>query len=138
MSEIYLHFHIGRGGRFYNCGHKTFKGFENLQDLIRIKSNVLYERDRDKRGRFCPKVLVDCNGSIVCDTPNSYTGKLDFDGTYNSDFVYTFAEIKASYCHASGWCMSTEAELLAEHVKCGGYIPPEYRKEIEDWVNEWF
>ena len=138
MSEIYLHFHVGRGGRFYNEGHKTFEGFKNLQDLIRIKSNILYERNRDKRGRFCPKVLVDCNCSIVCDTPNSYTGKLDFDGTYDSDIVYTFADIKENYCLASNWCMSTEAEILAKYVKGGGYIPPEYSKEIEDWVNKWF
>lgn len=138
MSEIYLHFHTGRGGRFYNQGYKTFEGFESLQDVISQKSNYLFERTRDERGRFCKKVLVDCSGHEVCDTPDSYTGSLDFDGAYDSDDVCTFAEIKASYCPASGWLMSTEAELLAEYIKKGGYIPPEYRKEIEDWVNEWF
>ena len=27
-------FHIGRGGNFYNAGHKTFVGFKSIDDLI--------------------------------------------------------------------------------------------------------
>lgn len=133
-NELYLHFHIGRGGRFNNQGYKTFEGFESLQDLIRIKSDILFERNRDKRGRFCCKKLVDCNGNIVCETPNSYTGDLFFDGDYDSDCVYTFTRIKNYfYCY-----YKTEAELFAKYVKDGGYIPSEHREEVEEWVNKWF
>lgn len=125
IDEIYLHFHTGRGGRFYNAGHITFEGVEDLQDVIRMKSNHLYERDRDARGRYCKKVLVDCSGHVVCWTPNARTGRLDFDGDYDADDVLSFSQLADDYDYG----VTKFANILAEEYPC---LP----QEVNEWLRD--
>lgn len=79
-------FHIGRGGRFYNPGHKEFIGEMDLQELIYKRIiNKIYIKDRDESGKFCKKSWINCSGHTVVDEEdfNSTTGIADFDGDYN-------------------------------------------------------
>ena len=46
-NRIVVAFHIGRGGQFYNPGHKTYKGEINFTQLCNSQNNYLYEVNRD-------------------------------------------------------------------------------------------
>lgn len=114
--KIIVTFHIGRGGRFHNAGHKTYEGEKSLQDVIRIKSDWLFDVNRDSSGRFCKPHLVDCSGHEVCDTPGAEVGTLDFDGDYDR-YICRYIED------------CTEYELDLIH-KDGGYKSP----ELQEWM----
>lgn len=84
----YVAFRVGRGGRFYNPGHITFHGEMTFAELVREQSNDLFIRDRDEKGRFCKRILVDCSGSVVSeDDIHGNVGRLDFDGAYDTYYV---------------------------------------------------
>lgn len=129
-NEIFLHFHIGRGGRFYNAGHTEFFGCDDLQRVIRMQADNLYERNRDKNGRFCKKVLVDCNGSVVCETPDAKTGKLDFDGTYDTDVVLTLQDVE----EFSEYGETKWADILYDKMKEN---PLNFDWDCRDDIREW-
>ena len=83
--KIIVSFHIGRGGRFYNGGHKTYLGEKNFQDLISNETDHLYIRNKDERGKFMTPTLFDGNGNVVSDdNVNSLIGTLNFDGDYDT------------------------------------------------------
>lgn len=86
-NKIIVAFHIGRGGRFNNPGHKTFIGEKNLQDLIVANNQYLYEVNRDEKGRFCKPYLADQSGKTILDAEDlkKEVGCLEFDGTYDTD-----------------------------------------------------
>lgn len=86
-NRIIVAFHTGRGGRFYNPGHRTFIGEQNFQDLISLNSNNLFEQNRDEKGRFCSPYLTDCSGKVVVEPGHikDEIGCLDFDGVYDTD-----------------------------------------------------
>lgn len=48
IENTVIHFHVGRGGRFWNPGHITFQGYETLAD---------FNRKRDL-GLFYPKLQL--------------------------------------------------------------------------------
>jgi hypothetical protein len=84
-NPIYLTFHIGRGGKFFNAGHLTFIGAYDFQWVIDHAVNdgkVLLEGNRieTETGR----VLLDGEDAV-----NAKTGVLDFDGEYDTDYTTT-------------------------------------------------
>lgn len=79
-----LIFHIGRGGRFYNQGHVTCKGFGDLDELMKYIGNDLFISNRDANGRFVKPYYSDCNGKYVGDLDDTY---FDFDGDYNTWYI---------------------------------------------------
>ena len=85
-TKIIVAFHIGRGGRFFNGGHKTFLGEMNYQDLIDMNSDNLFVTYRDEQGRFCTPFLVNCNCNMVSDTIKGDVGELNFDNEYDTDY----------------------------------------------------
>lgn len=92
MTRTVVHFHIGRGGRFHNPGHKTFVGVE---DMHPSESSIVFEQDED--GKPLPDedwVLVDGGGSeLMRGKANilARTGRLDYDGEYNTD-IFKYIE----------------------------------------------
>lgn len=85
-----VHFHIGRGGRFNDGGHKTFVGVENLSEVISNRQDTfLYDEDED--GNTLPDSewkLTDEGGRVLLegkDECNSSTGILDFDTIYDTE-----------------------------------------------------
>jgi hypothetical protein len=41
-NKTVVHFHIGRGGRYNNAGHRTFEGIATFQEVISEKSDSLF------------------------------------------------------------------------------------------------
>lgn len=81
-SQVFL-FHVGRGGRFYNPGHRRLIAkFDTYDDAVRnIDSrNPIFEHNRDKNGRFCKKFFYDTSGHKVAEYGDMC---FDFDGTYD-------------------------------------------------------
>ena len=91
----HLHFHIGRGGRFYNGGHLTFKGEADFAEIQRGRADDLLWIDEDENGNPLPKeqqqLRALCSGKLLAQGDEIYaeTGRLDFDGEFDTDYVTT-------------------------------------------------
>lgn len=86
-QRIIVAFHTGRGGQFYNGGHKKFIGEKTFQDLITMNDQHLFTQNRDEKGRFTKLYITDQNGTTIVAAEDfaSETGVLDFDGQYDTD-----------------------------------------------------
>lgn len=102
-TSIIVSFHIGRGGRFNNAGHKTYLGEKNYQDLISMNSDHLYITNRDENGRFCTPFLANCNGNMVSDTIKGEVGYLEFDYDYDTDYAKRIED-----------CTEEELQIIAD------------------------
>ena len=111
-------FHIGRGGRFYNPGHKTLHGVnEDLQHARKLEENNLFLHERDFLGRFCKPFMADCSGHIAMEDANAEVGVIDFDGTYNSWVSVYLEDLDEE-----------ELSLVMDEVREGRFTPSE-----EEW-----
>lgn len=86
-NKIIVAFHVGRGGRFHNAGHKTFIGEMDFQELISRNDSNLYKQNRDRNGRFCKPYFTGAGGNIVdaSEDIRGEVGYLNFDGQYDTD-----------------------------------------------------
>lgn len=88
MSTL-VTFHIGRGGRFHNSGHRTVIGYgRTLQDYIK-EYNL---NDIDENNEELPieeHTLTDGVGNILMQGEEIYqeTGCIDVDGDYDTTIV---------------------------------------------------
>lgn len=108
-SEYIVAFHIGRGGRFHNQGHKTFNpNIEKLSDLYDSSKHTIISEDADgepladKDWR-----LIDSGDNVILEgreAIESTTGILDWDGEYDTDIVQTIAD-----CDENELCLLLEA-----------------------------
>ena len=107
-AEVYAHeldeipedkivaFHIGRGGRFYNQGHKTF--MPHIKDLKECFSESSIVISEDENGHVLPDeewTLVDGGGNTILkgrEAIQSKAGILDWDGEYDTDIVKYVSE----------------------------------------------
>ena len=87
-------FHIGRGGRFNNQGHKTYRNdIEDFQELLRYYADELFEYTEDEDGNQLSNeecCIKDCNGNVLVQGLEAMTGEtgvLDFDGDYDTSYV---------------------------------------------------
>ena len=118
-NKIIVAFHIGRGGRFYNSGHKTFLGELNFSDLQMLNANNIFYRDRDERGRFMKTEIYDGAGNFVSDDdPKGLIGRLDFDGDFDTD-----------YCKYIEDCTDEELQIIAKSIDFKSFELKEYLKE---------
>lgn len=83
-NRIVVAFHVGRGGRFHNPGHKEYKGEINFVQLCNSQIQYLNEVTRDSNGRFCRPYLVDAGGNTAV-TPDDYGKEV---GVINYDYDY--------------------------------------------------
>ena len=117
-NKIIVAFHIGRGGRFYNAGHKTFLGELNFRDLQKLNANNIFYRDRDERGRFMKTEIYDGAGNFVSDDdPKGLIGRLDFDGDFDTD-----------YCKYIEDCTDEELQIIAKSIDFKSFELKEYLK----------
>lgn len=123
-NEIYVAFHIGRGGRFYDAGHTFFIGEFDFQELINRNSNDLFLRERDKKGRFCKPCWVDLNSHVMVEPEDmdSLSGRLEWDGLYNTDYVKRLDD-----------CDEFEIEVL---LKSDHYKSPALRACIAHYLDD--
>ena len=112
-QNIKVRFHIGRGGRFHNAGHKTYVGTVNgLSDCFGESTMIISE---DENGKPLPDSewqLVD--GGVILsgrDKIESETGILDWDGEYDTDIV----------CYLTD-CDERECQLIFDAAEKGEYI----------------
>lgn len=117
-NQIIVAFHIGRGGRFCNAGHKTFLGELNFRDLQKLNADNIFYRDRDERGRFMKTEIYDGAGNFVSDDdPKGLIGRLDFDGDFDTD-----------YCKYIEDCTDEELQIIAKSIDFKSFELKEYLK----------
>lgn len=117
-NQIIVAFHIGRGGRFYNAGHKTFLGELNFRDLQKLNADNIFHRNRDERGRFIKTEIYDGAGNFVSDDdPKGLIGRLDFDGDFDTD-----------YCKYIEDCTDEELQIIAKSIDFKSFELKEYLK----------
>lgn len=91
-------FKIGRGGRFYNAGHKKLIGYnESLQDYF--QDVFLIDGTDDDEDEKLPEeewLLLDANGNTLLKGYEimSRIGTLDFDGDYDTIIVRSIEELR--------------------------------------------
>ncbi len=93
-------FHIGRGGRFNNQGHKTYRNdIKDFQELLRYYTNELFFYTEDEGGNELPAeewAVKDESGSVLLqgrEEIESEIGRLDFDGEYDTTYVCSIDEL---------------------------------------------
>ncbi len=114
IGERIVCFHIGRGGRFFNAGHKSYNSHITcLQDCFG-DGMVISE---DEEGNELPEEqwqLVDGAGRAVLTGRteiDSETGVLDWDGEYDTDIVKHLYD-----------CTDEEYQILMETKEHGEWI----------------
>jgi hypothetical protein len=119
-NKIIVAFHVGRGGRFNNGGHVTFIGEKNLQKLIQLNFDHLFEQNR-VNGKFSKPYLTDLNGTIIVDSDeyNNEVGFLEFDTIYDSD-----------YCKYIEDCSDEELRLISDSSEYKSFELEEYLKDV--------
>ena len=113
-QDLKVRFHIGRGGRFNNAGHKTYVGTVNELSDCFGDSIVISE---DENGKTLPDSdwqLVDSGSNVILsgrDEIESETGILDWDGEYDTDIVRKLSE-----------CDDEEYQLILDTAERGGHV----------------
>ncbi len=108
---IIVAFHIGRGGRWYNAGFKTFIGEKKIgefTDDLFIYNNSYY---------------IDCNGNAVgltCEEEETGVGRINEDGEYDttySQYLEDCSEEEIELINNSDFYKSIELTLEMEELK---------------------
>lgn len=122
-STYIVAFHIGRGGRFHNQGHKSFMPhIKQLSDCF-SESSIIFQEDEE--GNPLPDEqwqLIDGGGNVILEgraNIESTTGILDWDGEYDTDIVQYLSE-----------CDDNEIDMIYQ-----SYLDDEYMDdELKDYV----
>jgi hypothetical protein len=134
-NDIYLHFHIGRGGHYNNAGYVTFQGERDFQQLLSYRSEHLDEVNRDEKGRFCKPYLIDGAGNGIDagdDWKTAKTGRLNFDNDYDTDDVVTFEECTRyyeKYMNALARAYPTSITEVDKYLEENRYVDTEEEEE---------
>lgn len=84
-NKIIVAFHTGRGGRFFNAGHKKYVGEKSFMEIIKDNENHIYITNRDENGKYIKPIITDASGNEVSDNKiNDETRILNFDGEYDT------------------------------------------------------
>ncbi len=113
-QNVKVRFHIGRGGRFHNAGHKTYVGtVDSLADCFG-DSIIINE---DENGNALPDnewQLIDSGSNVILsgrDEIEGDTGILDWDGEYDTDIVRYLSE-----------CDDDEYQMILDAAERGEYV----------------
>lgn len=116
-DNIYVSFHVGRGGHFHNPGHLSFHGEEDFQQLIGRCSDQCMIIDTDENDQPLPDEewkLVDTGSNVILEGREeieALTGKLEWDTIYDTDYVTTTDNLSESEIECI-W----EAYLVEEYM----------------------
>lgn len=147
-NEIYVSFHVGRGGRFHNPGHITFIAECDFQELIKKRSsdlilcNTTWDEDKNEEVDLAPEdwKIVDTGSNVILegkDEIEAKKGVLEFDTIYDKDYTCSLDEcddkeweaLKEAYEGVDGRYMSSD---LVEAIK--EYFDIEDAFTIEDLI----
>lgn len=140
-SEIYVSFHVGRGGRFHNPGHLTFIGEYDFQSLIAERSHKLticdtIWDDSQNMEIILPDdewKLVDSGSNVILEGRKAIEAKkgvLEFDTIYDKDYTITLDE-----CDEKEWnALLNSYENAVER----NYMSDDLQNEIKEYfdINE--
>ena len=114
IESVKVWFHVGRGGRFNNGGHKTYRGVvDQLSDCFGDATVIDFNED----GNPLPDedwVLLDSGGNVILngrDQIEAETGTLDWDGEYDTDIVRYLED-----------CDDDECQLILDTAERGGHV----------------
>ena len=150
-EDTLITFHIGRGGHFYNAGHKKyvdqdrsinfytndlFVDFENREKLVRqagdrynlvellneaISDNKAFERLVKWGFELGKMIYVDNCGPVGLDVDNDSTGVIDIDGQYDTTIVKRLKD-----------CSESELKLINES---SNYVSSDVKAYCEELIN---
>lgn len=93
-DNVFVCFHIGRGGRYGNPGHKEYLPYvRDFQDLLSRESENLYDVTEDENGNVLPddqwRIENWASETVVegREAMEAKTGKLDYDGRSDTYIV---------------------------------------------------
>ena len=128
-NEIFVSFHIGRGGQFFNGGNLSYFGNYDFSELCNLKSDYIEIENRDEHGRFITPILKSESGHIIStDSIKGSTGTLDFDGDYDTYFSINIED-----------CNEGEIELILENetdTAIVDYIQCNYPEIYDEYTEE--
>lgn len=113
-SDTILHFHKGRGGRFYNAGHLTYEGVydKGLADFAFTHGATEYDG-----------YLIDEAGNYLGDArADDNVGILDWDGDYDTDYFVYLSEVEFD----DRWY-----NAIISAIEKGNYV----EREVEEYIN---
>jgi hypothetical protein len=123
-------FHITRGGRFFNSGHKEFFGFYTYDGIVDYLTNYhdMWDKNRDEKGRFYKTYFTDGTGNHVADYGDMI---FDFDGDYDRFVLVPLNELDTD----EKYIIFRDGNYIEEEV-CESVDEDELR-EIADRMGEW-
>lgn len=117
-DNVFVCFHIGRGGRYGNPGHKEYLPYvRDFQDLLNRELENLYDVTEDENGNVLPddqwhiknwasETVVE--GRVAMEAK---TGKLDYDGKSDTYIVKNIND-----------CDEDELQLIIDTDEQGEYV----------------
>ena len=102
-NEIYVSFHVGRGGRYHNPGYVTFVAECDFQELIAKRSDnlilcdTIWDEEKNEEVALDDEdwQLVDTGSNVIIKGRNAIEAKkgvLEFDTIYDKDYTITLDE----------------------------------------------
>lgn len=117
-DNVFVCFHIGRGGRYGNPGHKEYLPYvRDFQNLLNRESENLYDVTEDENGNVLPddqwRTLDDAGETVIegREAMEAKTGKLDYDGKSDTYIVKNINN-----------CDEDELQLIIDADEQGEYV----------------
>jgi len=86
-NSTIIKFHIGRGGRFYNQGHLSFKGIQEIDEGDVFYSLFLNDETKEYYTETGSEVGLTEEGAATG------IGRIDIDGDYDTTYTTTVDEL---------------------------------------------
>lgn len=136
-NEIYVSFHMGRGGRFHNPGYITFLGEYDFQKLIEEDSDKLilcdtaWDDEKDEEVALDPEdwKMVDTGSNVILegkDEIEAKKGVLEFDTIYDKDYTRTLDE-----CNDDEW--AALKRVYDDEIDRKFYLSADLQAAIKDY-----
>ena len=112
-SGIIVAFQIGRGGRFYNPGHRTFIGEKEIGEF----TNDLFLMDGANE-------YTDCNGNTVgltVDEEKTGIGRINIDNEYDTTYTCLIED-----------CDEKEIEIIKESNEYKSHELLDYLEKLQE------
>lgn len=131
-NKTIVYFHTGRGGRFNNAGHRTFRGLKNISEVLTLcdsSNRHSYYYERDNKGRFCAPYYADQNGNYLISEKELSTGvgQLEWDTIYDTDTCFLLSD-----------CSENDLNIILESSEWDKEdVIIEYFNECTDLTIDW-
>lgn len=126
-------FHIGRGGRFHNPGHKTFMPhITHLSQCYNDKCIIISEDDNGNELPGEQWELIDGGSNVIlrgCDAISNEVGILEWDTIYDTDIVKYLDECDDDELELIYKTYLDDVEYLSDELKDAA-VKSQFQKRI--------